>query len=128
MTHKKPYRGDWKGVNMDFMNDRTFQLIPVGYENRVSTEQLVIIAGFKSPRLLQKHIELLRNSGAVIASTCRDGGGYYRPQTVPELQSYVNTCESRAKNTLRSLKSARKMLRELEPQMKVISGQGDYLN
>ena len=111
---------------MDFTNDRTFQLIPFGYENRISTERLTNSAGFKTPRDLQKHLERLRNCGAVIASTSQDGGGYFRPRTSTELQGYINTCESRAKNTFRSLKSARQMLRELEHQMEVASGQGDY--
>ena len=44
---------------MDFMNDRTFQLIPFGYGQRVFTKYLTRMGGFKTPRHLQKHIEML---------------------------------------------------------------------
>ena len=101
---------------MDFMDDKIFQLIPHGYDQRVLTKQLTSIGEFKTPRHLQRHIELLRNSGAVIASTCQDGGGYYIPQTALELRMYIQTCENRAESTLRSLEAAKQALKQMESE------------
>ena len=109
---------------MNFESDRIYQLIPFGYDQRIPTEQLTNVSGFKTPRHLQKHLELLKTNGAVICSASQGGGGYFRPQTIGELRAYIRTCENRAKNTFRSLKSARQMLRGLEQQRQTASSQG----
>ena len=101
---------------MDFMDDKIFQFIPHGYDQRIPTKHLTRMGGFKTPRHLQKHLELLRNNGAVIASTCFDGGGYYIPQTALELRAYIQTCENRAENTLRSLEAAKQALGQMESE------------
>ena len=100
---------------MNFENDRIYQLIPHGFENRISTELLTNLGGFKTPRHLQKHIEYLRNhSDAVICSTNQHGGGYYVPVTKAEIRAFVRTCENRGRNTIKGLQSAKRMLQEMD--------------
>lgn len=88
--------------------------IPKGKDSAITTENLVIMGGFKDRRDMQKTIEAARNSGFVIASKCDDGGGYYIPQTVSELKSFIVTLDNRARHTLRSLQSAKQMLDDME--------------
>jgi len=88
--------------------------IPLGSANAITTEELVRLTGFNSARELQAGIETLRNQGYVIASKCHDGGGYFIPETAHELKTFIRTVENRAKHSLRSLQSAKRMLDELE--------------
>ena len=61
---------------------------------------------------------LLEDAGAVILSTCRNGGGYYLPAEGDtgrrEIEEYIRTLKSRALNTLRAIRSARAALRDLD--------------
>lgn len=88
--------------------------IPHGEQNAITTQDLVRIGNFKSPRDLQEQIENLRCAGHVIASKCHDGGGYFIPESSHELKTFIKTVENRAKHTLRSLQSAKKMLDDME--------------
>lgn len=62
-------------------------------------------------RELRRYIEIMRRSGIIIASSSK---GYYFPSNSAELAKYVHMMESTAKSTFYTLKSARKMLKELE--------------
>lgn len=88
-----------------------------GEHNALRTKELLRITGFKTPRLLQAAIEKERERGAVILSTCRHGGGYYLPTEgeagKAELEAFVRTLSARARHTFRTLKTARKALKEL---------------
>lgn len=85
-----------------------------GKRNAISSQRLADLAGCKSIRELQQVIAEERASGAVILSTCENGGGYFRPKNVNEAKEFIKTLESRGKNTLAALKSARDYIKRYE--------------
>jgi len=91
--------------------------MPTGEINAVESQMLAAACGFKSVRLLQKEIERLRNAGHIICSASQPPGGYFYPGNELELRAYIKTIESRAKNSLKSLHSARQALRNFEGQI-----------
>ena len=89
-----------------------------GKENAIPSKQLADLAGCKIVRELQEIIAEERAAGAVILSTAQNGGGYFLPESASEVKEFVRTLESRGKNTLAALKSARNYL-------KSCGGEGD---
>lgn len=85
-----------------------------GKENAISAKELCDRLGFSSPRDLQYQISRERQAGAVILSTCQDGGGYFIPESNQEVRQFIRTLENRAKNTFAALRSARRFLRQQE--------------
>ena len=90
---------------MDFV---IYDLLPVGRENSLSTQELVRLSGCRSARELQSKIAEERAAGAVICS----GGtpGYWRPGNRQEVEDFVRTMKNRAINTLVAVRSAKKLL------------------
>jgi len=86
------------------------RILPCGQERAVNSQYLADILGFDSIRSLQKEIEKERKAGAVILSTCDNGGGYFLPANDGEIRQFIRTLENRAKNTLAALWSAQKYL------------------
>lgn len=82
-----------------------------GKKNAMSSQKLADLAGCKSVRELQQVIAEERATGAVILSTAEHGGGYFLPGNVGEVKEFIRTLESRGKNTLAALKSARNYLK-----------------
>ena len=82
-----------------------------GKENAISSQLLADLAGCKSVRELQAVIAQERAAGEVILSTCENGGGYFLPENEGEVREFIRTLESRGKNTLAALKSAREYLK-----------------
>ena len=82
-----------------------------GKKNAISSQRLADLAGCKSVRELQEIIAEERAAGAVILSTAQNGGGYFLPESASEVKEFVRTLESRGKNTLAALKSARNYLK-----------------
>ena len=64
-------------------------------------------------------IERERQAGAVILSTCIDGGGYYLSDDPIEINAFVRTLSNRAYNTIRSMESAEAALMELTGQQRL---------
>lgn len=85
--------------------------LSVGKQNAIPSQRLADLAGCKSVRELQQIIAEERAAGAVILSTCENGGGYFLPKSADEVKEFVRTLESRGKNTLAALKSARNYLK-----------------
>lgn len=85
----------------------------VGKKNAISSQRLADLAGCKSIRELQQVIAEERAAGAVILSTCQDGGGYFLPQNAGEVKEFITTLENRGKNTLLALDSARAYLNRI---------------
>ena len=111
--NNRVHTGDQSGkIEFPIMN-----LLPVGKENAISTQELVRLAGCRSARELQERIALERNAGAVICSG--SGRGYWRPKDRQEIQEFVKTMNARALNTLRAAKSAKAVL-------KIPAGQQDF--
>lgn len=100
-----------------------FDRLPQGEENAIQAKELARQCGFKSARELQHAIALERETGALILSTCRHGGGYYRPSDGEagkrEINSFVATLASRAINTLRAIKAARRELKTIDGQISI---------
>ena len=95
-----------------------YSLLLEGAENAIPSKELARMAGLRSVRQLQDEIAQERDAGAVILSTCRNGGGYYLPAEGDtgrrEIEEYVRTLKSRALNTLRAIRSARAALSDLD--------------
>ena len=85
-----------------------------GKKNAIPAKDLTDLLGLGSVRELQQEISKERAAGAVILSTCQEGGGYYLPKNDQEVQEFIRTLESRGKNTLAALRSARNYLRQAE--------------
>lgn len=88
--------------------------IPTGRESKIRSKDLAEILGYRSVRDLQKAVEAERTHGAVILSTCTDGGGYWLPDEneLHEVRQFIHTLEARARNTLAALESAKAFLNE----------------
>lgn len=86
-----------------------------GKKNAIKSQKLVDLTGCKSVRELQEVIAEERAAGAVILSTCQNGGGYFLP--IPgekqEVIEFTHTLRRRAKNTLAAIESAEAYLKQL---------------
>lgn len=99
--------------------DRTLPFVvtdalQAGKENPISAQDLCTYLGFNSARELQHEIARERKAGAVILSTCQEGGGYFLPGNDREVRQFIRTLENRANNTFEALHSARRYLRQQE--------------
>lgn len=86
------------------------ELLPTGKRNAISSQKLADMAGCKSIREMQKVIAAERAEGAVILSSTT--GGYYLPENKQEIKEFCCTLQSRSKNTLDALESAKKALQQ----------------
>ena len=93
--------------------------LPTGKQNAVPSKELADLLGFDTVRELQKSIERERQAGAVILSTCTDGGGYFLPANESEIREFIRTLSNRAKNTRRSMGGAQDALDEMTGQMRL---------
>lgn len=100
-----------------------FERLPQGEDNAIKAKDLARQCGFKSARDLQHAIALEREAGALILSTCRHGGGYYRPSDGvagrQEVAAFMRTLRARAINTLRAIRAAREALERLDGQIEL---------
>lgn len=91
-----------------------FDLLPQGEGNAIPSKFLAEIVGVQSVRELQNRIAAEREGGKLILSTCRNGGGYFRPSDgaagQAEISAFIDTLRARALNTLRILKAAKTAL------------------
>lgn len=78
-------------------------MIPKGAKNARYSDEIAPVLGM-SKRSLCKHIEQLRRSGVVIIG---NGGGYFIPADLEELEGYIAQEQKRARSVLFTLKSAR---------------------
>lgn len=96
-------------------------LLPQGEANALSSRELVQLTGFRSVRELQAEIAREREAGALILSTCRNGGGYFLPsdgaEGTREMCAFVATLRARAFHTLKALKTAREVLQHIDGQL-----------
>lgn len=97
--------------NSDFV---IAELLPVGKENAISTEELVKLIGCSSARELQQYIAQERKAGAVICSSTT--GGYFLPANRMEIIKFCNSLRNRAKNTIVAIESAQNALKSSEWQ------------
>jgi len=92
------------------------EALPTGKENAISSQELCSYLKFDNVRELQKEIARERKAGAVILSTCQEGGGYFLPGNDQEVKQFIKTLENRAINTFAALHSAKGLLRQQEEE------------
>ena len=71
-------------------------IIPRGYNNRISGADLLKISGFFTMRELRRQINAERLQGAPILSTRAGCGGYYLPGNQNETKEFCHTMRSEA--------------------------------
>ena len=100
-----------------------YTVLPQGEQNAISSRDLARQCGYKGVRDLQLEISREREAGMLILSTCRGGGGYFRPADGEtgrqETAAFVATLRARAYSTLRALRAARRALEGLEGQLTI---------
>lgn len=100
-----------------------YTVLPQGEHNAISSRDLARQCGYKGVRDLQLEISREREAGMLILSTCRGGGGYFRPAAGEtgrqETAAFVATLRARAYSTLRALRAARRALEGLEGQLTI---------
>ena len=99
-----------------------------GEANALPSSELVRLTGFRSVRDLQAEIAREREAGALILSTCRNGGGYFLPadgeEGQREISAFVATLQSRAVHTLKALKTAHEALQNIDGQVSLSDLEG----
>lgn len=91
-----------------------------GKRNAIKKRYLMTLAGFEDERQLRRDIARSRAAGQIICSnTDRTNGGYYLPESREEIEEFVITLESHAKNTFRAIKAAREALKQMDGQMDI---------
>lgn len=90
---------------------RIAPLLHKGTQNGVHLRELKKYTGIEE-RNIRKAIEQMRRAGMVILSNAKNG--YYFPINSEELAAYIRKEERRAKSTFYTLKSAKKLYKELE--------------
>lgn len=98
----------------DIMATDYTKVLKSGEQNATPTAELVKRLGLKSSRALRKDISEARAEGQIILSSAH--GGYYLPGSRQEIQKFVCTYEAWAKSIFRALRSARKLLDEIDGQ------------
>lgn len=98
-----------------------FDLLPEGESNAVNSKKLAELTGATSVRELQNRIAVEREEGKLILSTCRNGGGYFRPSHGAdgrkEICDFVATLRARALSTLKVLRAAKNALGVMDGQV-----------
>lgn len=91
-----------------------YELLKKGQNNAMSSEELIKALPIQNKRVMQEIIAKERESGKVILSTTKNGGGYYLPGTREELTEFINTLSKRAGNTFKALRSAKALLKRID--------------
>ena len=87
-----------------------FDLLGTGEQNAIHQKDLVKRTGV-SARDITLSIEELRRSGKVILSSCN---GYFKPETMAEVNAHINRERSRANNILKTLETVEEYKRRNE--------------
>ena len=90
------------------------ELLKYGKENITTTEELMQLTKINDTREIQWIVQKERQDGAVILSTCGNGGGYWLPNTESELKEFIKSMNKRKSEIDKSTESARKLLREMQ--------------
>ena len=103
---------------------RVAPLLGHGVGNALQAAALVDALGLKDKRQLRLMIERERAEGALILSTVKGRGGYFLPSADPfrareEIAAFVQTVHSRAVNSQRALRAARRALRQCAGQLEI---------
>lgn len=111
-----------KGATMEKKEFKVAALLKPGKTNATTTDELLLLTGFRSPRELQAEIARERNAGALIMSGGR--AGYWLPSSREELEAFVKYMDSRAKNVFKAVQSAREALKTMPGQVEMFTDEG----
>lgn len=89
------------------------ELLKIGKSNIMTSEELINALKLSGTRELVSIVQKERQQGAVILSTCGNGGGYYLPETEQELKEFIKSMDRRKSELDKSTASARKELKRL---------------
>ena len=89
------------------------ELLKIGKSNIMTSEELINTLKLSGTRELVSIVQKERQQGAVILSTCGNGGGYYLPETEQELKEFIKSMDRRKSELDKSTASARKELKRL---------------
>lgn len=92
------------------VTEKLLTAIGRGVDAATPSRELQAITGL-SERELRKHIETLRRRGHVIISS---NAGYFFPETLEEVQTYINKESHRARSVFYTLRSARELAKQLQ--------------
>lgn len=96
------------------MKHEIMNYIPRGQRNAIRMKDLAQLTGWKT-REIRQAIFQARCDGELICSSCdKITGGYFRPETVKEVQAYKRLQESRIRSAAKAVRSARQFLRKNE--------------
>ena len=93
-----------------------YEVLNVGKENAMSTEELVKTCNLGSKQKLKERVRMERIDGKLICSTTTCGGGYYIPKNREEIIDFIDSMTKRANNIYKTIKSAREYLKQCEGQ------------
>lgn len=88
--------------------------LPRGKSHAIKAPELARRLGYSSERAMRKDIAEYRAAGGIICSTTK--GGYYLPGSRMELIQFINQMEKHAASIYKSIRSARKELKQIEGQ------------
>lgn len=90
--------------------EKLLAAIGKGEEAATPSRELQAITGL-SERELRKLIETLRRKGHVIISS---NAGYFFPETLEEIQTFINKESHRARSVFYTLRSARELAKQMQ--------------
>ena len=76
----------------------------------VTAKELAQTIGVSDPRVITRQVERERQSSAPICASCGSDPGYFWPETIEELDSYINSLHNRRRSisaTIEGLERAR---------------------
>jgi len=90
--------------------DRVLACLGAGRGRAIIGRDLRTVTGLPDHEL-RKTLEHIRRGGQVVIA---DDAGYYLPETLPELRTYIQQEEHRSTNHQRTLESARQLAEQWE--------------
>lgn len=92
------------------ISEKLLSVIGHGVDYATPSRGLQAITGLNE-RELRKHIETLRRQGHVIISS---NAGYFFPETLEEVETFINKESHRARSVFRTLRSARELAKQMQ--------------
>lgn len=78
-----------------------WELLGTGKEQARTGAELCKMLGVNDVRLISREVELERHAGfPILASTDPNTPGYFRPETISELEAYLDSFDRRLKNMM----------------------------
>ena len=94
--------------NLSFL---IYDLLPVGESNKISTHALMQLINEPTVKGLKNRIRAERMNGALILSTTKNGGGYYKPMNDTEITEFIELYSHHAISIFAMLKTAKESLK-----------------